>query len=908
MPRPSSRWLVKIHCLFCLLATLVVLLPFAWTAGPAMHAQTSCPCPGTGTSLGRVRVKVRAKKAGDTFFWVLSSFPDSSTENDLQITDGSLHQRIKLALNEIAANGTADQFGFTDAADFNLIATLNEQFASAGTTFFAAPELNVAPALETETRESFLCVCGRAGATPTPMPVTPGQYRVFVVLKTASATENQTPMPPLIQAEATVENLPVKLFYTRQDLKNAATDPQARANPKARVEAELRAVAQRLITLARVNRLLDAAGKLIPTPTDDPNAVKVEELTTDRRTAFVAARDALIPAFKQSYELTTVPPTSQLKSAVQWRGLSILIGPCLPEACTGGPAEPCNQLCGQPPLPTFVISVTGLQIVRHVALKVQPDELDRKFADQKVGQEFNELRRTIAKKLNLEYKNKFAVQPGHVATWEQIEQDHQLLCPAGNSNATPQCKAIANFLQLSSPPKRRPPSKPLQNLAANLANEPEPDDFNDDSALIYEVERRRKTPGALGINAGAQYSPAESFLGTVGVKEYNLLGLGKLDLGERASLDFARGAQVQKIRFQLSRPFVTPERAGLRIKDVSIAVNYMRDRNQRLSNLTPEEIEARELGSSAAITFGYDSFKPEDYLLLNCDTFKTRKRTHITLNGETSLGFRDLDIPESQKLLTLTGLSTTLLPQPNTQITPLALNLSFGLTHDARQLERAGLGHINFALDTKLQHGLDWFGADYSYDKNALTARAEIVFGALSPEDFFLRYSHGIGQSSERTPVTELFRLGGLSNVRGIEEGEFIGRRLSFGQAEFGINALALWHLLHRTAAPELNQTPCATNAGTEGARSPLPFDPANLYFKTFYDFARISDPTSFTGPGPLPRRLNQFANGYGIALELRQLGNDVTAPLSFSFGYARSPQSFLHRQGTLFTGVSYSF
>lgn len=906
MPRPSSRWLRKFSRPLYIWLALVVWLSSSWNGAPAARAQAGCTCPGVGVALGTVRVNVRAQKSGNTLFWVLSNFPGTNNESDLQIADSSLLQRLKVALAENAANGAAEQFGFSDAADFNLIATLNDQFASADTTFFAAPALNVAPTSETDTRVSFLCVCGKGSATPTPSPLTPKQYRVFVVLKTAAATatENQTSARPILQAEATVANLPVRLFYTQQDLRNAASDPSARAKPKDRVKAELTVVAQRLMTLARDNGLLDAGGKLITTPTDDPNAVPTNELLPDRRTAFVVARDALIPAFKQSYDLSDESPRSPLKSEVKWPGLNVIVGPCLPEACAGGPAEPCNQLCGQPPQPTFVLAVTGLQIVRHVALKVQPDVLDQKFADQQVGHEFNEMRRTVAKKLNLEYKNKFVAQPGHVVTWEQIERDRQLLCPP----AAAKCKAVENFLRISSPAKRTSTSNLAQNLAANVSNEPEPNDFNDDSALIYEVERKRKTPGALSISAGGQFSPADSFLGTVGLKEYNLLGLTKLSLGERASLDFARGDQVQKVRFQLSRPFASPDRAGFRVKDVNVAVNYIRDRNQRLSNLTPEEIEARELGSSAAVTFGYDSFKPEDYLLLNCDLFKARKRTHVTLNGETSLGFRDLDIPESQRLLTLTGLNTTLLPQPSTQITPLALNLTFAVTHDARQIERAGLGHLNFALDTKLQRGLDWFGADYSYYKTAVTARTEIVFGALSPEDFFLRYTHGLGQSSERTPVTEMFRLGGLSNVRGIEEGEFIGRRLSFGQAEFGVNALSLWHLLRQTKAPELNQTPCSASAGTEAARSPLPFDPANLYLKTFFDFARISDPTSFMGAGMLPRRLHQFAHGYGIALELRHLGNDLTAPLSFTFGYARSPQSVLHRSGTLFTGVSYSF
>ncbi len=879
MQKPETCKLEKIHRLTLALAAGLVL---SWLGALGVRAQSDCACPGNRVKLGVIRVKVKAQVKGDQRFWVLSSFPSISDGSDSPITDPELQQRLKLALEETAASGTAEQFGFneTTPADIDLIGLLNGKF-QANPLFVPAPELLAEP---NATDGTFsLCVCGRPGSPPPTTTIKPEQYRVFVILKTASATLAAQQSRPTEQAIATADNVSVKLFFTRQDVSHAATDPLARAKPRDRVVAELTAVAQHLLALARKQGLLSDAGKLRLTPEIDFTAVS----------PFQTAQQTLIADFTRSYELGKPSANSPLTSAVKWRPLEVSIGKC--DGCPSEPSEPCHQLCTTPEQPPFVMSVTGLQIVRHLALKVQPDDLDRKFMDKEVGHEFNEQRRTVAQKLNQQFKGKFAAQPGHVVTWEQIERDRQLLCPPGQIK----CQAVANFLQISSPAPRQPVRNQPAQLAANTSDETVIDNFSDDSALIYEVERKRKTPGALSISAGGLYSPADSLLGTVGVKEYNLLRLG-----ERASLDFSRGDQVQKIRFQLARPFAAPERAGWRVKDVSVNVNYLRDRQQRLSNLTPTEIEARETGSSAAFTFGYDSFKPDDYLWLNCELFKTRKRTHATLHGETSLGFRALNIPESRKLLALTGLRSDLLPQASTQITPLALNLTATLTHDARQPERVGgLGHVNFSLDTKLQRGLGWFGADYRYYKTAVTGRAEIVFGALSPEDFFVRYVQGLGQSGAGTPVTELFRLGGLSNVRGMEEGEFIGRRVRFAQAEFGVNALSLWHLLRKTAAAELNRTPCSSNAGTEAARSSLPFDPANIYLKTFYDFAHLSDPTSFTS-----RRLNQTVKGYGIALELRNLGNDLSAPLSFTFGYARSPQSVLHRSGTLFTGVSYSF
>jgi hypothetical protein len=939
MPRPMYHFWRIFSGLGCMFVLVGVLL-----SNSTVHAQpqASCACPGTSQRLGAIRVTVRAIKSADELIWVLKAVPDAAA---LLIDNSDLRRNIQTAIAQTTEGLQAAQFGLSDAAEFNFLSIPAQALVGTQIIWLPTGALTATPRAEDEEQSGEICICGPATARPAVLP--PTAYRVVVVLKTAFAARaaRESSLRSIQQEELTLENLPVKLFFTQRDLMNAAPGLPTRKQPRARAMAEqrtrvvdeLRAVAQRLITLARTHKLLDNTGKLTPTPTSDPNEVSAAELDDQRRTAFQIARDAMAAAFRDAYELKRTPGKLPLRNEVKWRGLELPIGTCDADRCAGGPLEPCNGLCGTPPQPVFVIGVEGLQLVRHVALKVQPDETDEKFNDQPVARDFNEMRRVVAKKLNQQFKDQFSAKPGHIVDWEQIKTDLSKLCP-NFGTADQKCQAVAAIKQISSPPKRMPVrGKPANNnLAANPpnnspgnspnnaadtqtasmagsdANAVEDENYSYDSTLIYEVLRKRKTPGALGISAGARYSPEDSFLATLGLREYNLLGFGKLSLREHISLDFARGDQAQKLRFQLARPFAAPKRSGFRVKDVSLAVNYFRDQNQRLGNLTPAEIEARELGSSAAVSFGYDSFKPEDYQLLNCDCYKTRKRTHATLNGDASLGFRDLNIPESRRLLTLTGLDEQLLPRTNTQHAPLALNLTLALTHDARQLNKAGLGQINVSLDTKLQRGLDLFGADYRYHKTALTARAETVFGKLSPEDFFLRYTHGLGQGSAQTPVTELFRLGGQQSVRGMEEGEFIGRRLSFGQAEFGVNVFALWHLLRRTPAPELNRTPCSKGTGTDAARSRLPFDPAGIYLKTFFDHARLTDPTSFTnlalGASLLPRRLDQRANGYGVALELRNLSNDIGAQVSLTFGYARSPQSRLHPSGTLFTGVSYSF
>ena len=79
----------------------------------------------------------------------------------------------------------------------------------------------------------------------------------------------------------------------------------------------------------------------------------------------------------------------------------------------------------------------------------------------------------------------------------------------------------------------------------------------------------------------------------------------------------------------------------------------------------------------------------------------------------------------------------------------------------------------------------------------------------------------------------------------------------------------------------------------------------SKIYLKAFYDFGRIKDDTSYTA-NP---NFRQTAKGYGIAVEVRRLLRDQNGNnINFSFGYARSPESVLHRRGLFFAGVGYEF
>ncbi|MFZ4795488.1 MAG: hypothetical protein ACOYLN_15285, partial [Blastocatellia bacterium] len=85
---------------------------------------------------------------------------------------------------------------------------------------------------------------------------------------------------------------------------------------------------------------------------------------------------------------------------------------------------------------------------------------------------------------------------------------------------------------------------------------------------------------------------------------------------------------------------------------------------------------------------------------------------------------------------------------------------------------------------------------------------------------------------------------------------------------------------------------------GWRGTGSNDGLDLSNIYLKGFIDRARVTGIAT-----------GQRALGYGTALELRDLpAGSVGRRLNLSIGYGFSPQSRLHRSGTLITSVALSF
>ncbi len=635
--------------------------------------------------------------------------------------------------------------------------------------------------------------------------------------------------------------LPLKLSYAAEDMAAAKKDASVTTDEQAhaRVREELFKVAVAAFDRAREAAALNEDGK------------PVIELQTPQAQA---AANRFEGSMEETYKLsgsTTVD--------VVWGDVAAELNAR-------------NSQRGSAEALIWVFSVKGLRIAEGVNIEIVEEEWETiDVQGESIASKLRKRRQRAYEKLNGSSRPALSIRAGRIATRPGIVGDIELINPLVESVDRVRGGPIVM------------PEKPFPAQGAR-------EGFN----VVYPVRRKKRAEMNLAFKAGGSYSKEDGATGLLGIEELNLLRLK-----ESVALSAEGGGEVQKFRFSLTRPFARSEKPRLEIRDLRINAQILRDKDRRLGNLTPDEIAAREVGSSALVSFGYDTHGLRERLNEDCIKDEERRRTRFGFLADVGLNYRDVNIRDDDKLLKITGISRALLPQERTQSTTASFGLNAFVKHDFRKPLAKGIGELELRLRHDLRKGFHLFGADYEFWKTRTVVAADLLFGFASQRDMFLRYRHGDNRGSTETPIFELPLLGGADSVRGLEEGEFIGRKVSFDQFEAGANLSSVWRLF--AGKGRLPDKPfCPFEDGTQPRP---PFDFENLYVKVFFDMGRVSDsPVTISA---LPRR----ADGYGLAVELRDMMADESGRrLNLSIGYARSPQSRLHNSGLMFTGVSFDF
>ena len=492
--------------------------------------------------------------------------------------------------------------------------------------------------------------------------------------------------------------------------------------------------------------------------------------------------------------------------------------------------------------------VSGIELIGDVQIKVTP------AADATGNQTPNDRDKEIAALLNKTYKPRLLAQPGTIVTADMLDKDTRQLYLVRNVSAIPKF-SYANRV------------------------------------LTYEVERRREIV-SLTLTGTGSYSPEDALNGSLALATDNIL-----HRNESLSLNFTGGGSLQEGQFSFSIPRENPkERRKIPIifAGFGLSGSYSYDSSQRLGNPPPTQLSERKSQISSKLSFEYDSFTDRDFVAQAEGINDNRKRLRHLVTAD--IGF---DLQNSN----LKSRGEVPLDVIDGRVAYPSLALRYFGTYDLRKAgQRGGIGELDFLFTASGQKGLNSFGADFDYRRYEMSAGAQMFFGFTSTTNLFLRYQRGIGAASSGTPIFRLFRLGGSLNVRGLEEGEFVGNSYAYDRTELGVALLPLLHTVrslfprNKKSDQEGTETTPVTNIGG--------IDLANTYIKVYYDRGRIFDTKS------LGTILNPAhgVKGYGIAAELRGIAFIMNKRANLTIGYAKSPDSLLHHRGIVVTGLSLDF
>ncbi len=436
---------------------------------------------------------------------------------------------------------------------------------------------------------------------------------------------------------------------------------------------------------------------------------------------------------------------------------------------------------------------------------------------------------------------------------------------AGFTNTVPsfpQINALRSSLSAS------PEILPDVRLELSKANE------GREQVIVFDTDNRW-TRLMVDLTAGGGYSTENKGTGSITFSGENLLTNipESLSPKETESANYTGGGEVQNGSANWGLNWTRNLQSGAQINyGPQVSGDFHQDQNQRFGNVTGPLLRDHEIGWQPGFSYTYTPSQMTDSGL----------RKHLlSLTASAGLRQRWFRITPAQ--------GDGFRPRGNGAVTLVFLGAAPAYRYQPVNSSR--IGGFELSADAHLLRSLP--PSDFTFTQVQASIKATLFFGGSFPNDYFVRFRKGMGVSTGATPLFELFRLGGTDNTRGLEQGEQIGRQISFEQYEAGISArqIVSW-FQPRPKAAKPDETPNMS-----------PLDLSKIYLKVFLDRGRVAQNLGF---GDL-FSVQHAAKGYGFAVEIASIsaGN---RRLSLSIGYARSPDSALHSRGVPITSASLDF
>ena len=403
-------------------------------------------------------------------------------------------------------------------------------------------------------------------------------------------------------------------------------------------------------------------------------------------------------------------------------------------------------------------------------------------------------------------------------------------------------------------------------------------DPNDPKVLVFHADNRWIKFG-FKLSAQGGYSPEEKAIGALTFEGDNLLPPIPDNLPDKPrqteSLSYKGGNQVQKVNALWAIDW-THDFSSQAIANYGIHVSgdYLQDSEQRFGNLQSPPFRDRERGVKVTGVYSFRSRPTDDK--------EEPLSQRYGLNAALGLEYRHVNVDPAS--------GSVVPPLATGSMTAAFLDLTLNYRYEPVK-PKPGIGGLELTLTSQAINGFST--SDFSFTQVLIWGQGTLYFGSKHPRDYFLRFRQGVGTSNPGTPLFKLFRLGGTDILRGIEQGEFVGRKIGYQQFEAGVSG--------REIISWFSGKPKAPIPGDKPAAPPI--DLSKIYLKGFYDRGRVNNNAGFSDL----IGFRHAAKGYGVAVEIQTLPTKL-GNVTMTIGYARSPDSVLHRSGLPITGVSISF
>ena len=308
----------------------------------------------------------------------------------------------------------------------------------------------------------------------------------------------------------------------------------------------------------------------------------------------------------------------------------------------------------------------------------------------------------------------------------------------------------------------------------------------DGTIVVSSVLRDVDSELAARADLRVALDPEQFLTGSGTLHAHNLLYvLLNRNIQEDVDLTAEGGPEVQTLNLDLS---VSRERGTRHVLTYGFTSRtfFSRDSNQRLGNLPAEggqsdadlNLVDREWGEVPKLFVQYE--------------WRAAWRHRVRWEG--GLDWRQVLIrPRLDRLPAVA----------DGHLTAWDYSLDDRVSHDftpSGENPGGGIGEVALAATAVLRHATRQLSGDFEFSRPQISSTVEGLLGWRTRRDLLLRHYWIAGNASAGAPVFELYRLGGATNVRGLEEGEYVGRNLRAQQFTLGIGLPVLWPALAQPA------------------------------------------------------------------------------------------------------------